>query len=227
MNDPLLGYLIEQFKKENTPIDALIMDSVPMNQKDHQIFQERTAGRLPYMPIENLESYMVPTYFVKDHRSSQTAALVKHLNLDLLVNAGTLRILKNDILTAPRIGVVNCHPGMLPKFRGCTCVEWAIYLDEQVGNTIHFMTEGIDDGPIVLKEGLTFSKKDTYVDIRVAVYKHGLNLLARGVNKIINEHITPQSLPKALEGPYFKVIGQSEMNAALDKLRNGQYAFQK
>lgn len=56
---------------------------------------------------------------------------------------------------------MNCHPGLLPKFRECTCVEWAVYLDEEVGNTVHFMNEKIDEGPIIVQEALHFKKMTT------------------------------------------------------------------
>src|SRR5439155_416003 len=144
-----------------------------------------------------------------------------------LVNAGTPRILGPEMLGASTVGVVNCHPGLLPRFRGCTCVEWAVYLDEEVGNTVHFMNERIDEGPIVLQEALNFTKNDTYVDVRVKVYEHGHRLLARGVAKIIAENLRPEKLEPQRDGRYWDVIGRDKMDEVLRKLAAGAYAFQR
>jgi methionyl-tRNA formyltransferase len=224
---PFLGYLIREFSQQNIPVSAVILDAKLQNARDHRIHEERTAGRLPPVRLEGFESLRIPFYFVANHSSKVTADLVRSLSLDLLVNAGTPRILKAEILGAPSIGIVNCHPGLLPKFRGCTCVEWAVYLDEQVGNTVHFMNEGIDEGPIVLQEGLTFDRKDTYVDVRVKVYGHGNQLLTRGVKKIIVEGLAPVKLPPQTRGQYFNVIEADKMQRVIEKLSRGEFAFQR
>lgn len=224
---PFLSYLIREFTQQSIPISAVVLDAKLQSAKDHRIHEERTAGRLPPIPLEEFEALHIPFYFAANHSSKVTADLVRDLSLELLVNAGTPRILKADVLYAPSVGIVNCHPGLLPKFRGCTCVEWAIYLDEQVGNTIHFMNEGIDEGPIVLQEGLTFDKKDTYVDVRVKVYEHGNRLMARGVKKIIEESLKPKSMPPQGPGRYFKIIDDEKMKLVLEKVKFGKYAYQR
>ena len=224
---PLLGYIVRELVRECVPIDGIILDSKPESQKDRRIHQERTADRLPPVPLEEFEGLHVPFYFVADHSSKATAGLVRVLSLDLLVNAGTPRILGPEMLDAPSVGVVNCHPGLLPAFRGCTCVEWAIYLDEQVGNTVHFMNERIDEGPIVLQEGLIFTRRDTYVDVRVKAYEHGHRLLARGVAKIIAEGLRPEKLEPQPVGRYWGVIDPDKMDEVMGKLARGGYAFQR
>ena len=78
------------------------------------------------------------TFFNKAYSDSEGVDKF-YQKIDLLVNAGTPRILKSNLLKAPSIGVINCHPGILPDFRGCTCVEWAIYLDQPIGNTVHLI----------------------------------------------------------------------------------------
>lgn len=226
-NAPLLGYIIREFVREELSIAGVILDARGQSEKDLRIHDERTGGRLPSVPLEEFESLHIPFYVVANHSSKVTADLVRQLSLDLLVNAGTPRVLKPEVLDAPTVGVLNCHPGLLPRFRGCTCVEWAIYFDEQVGNTVHFMNERIDEGPIVVQEGLVFGKRDTYVDVRVKVYEHGNRLLARGVRKIMAEGLRPWTLAPQPEGRYFGVIGEDKMRVVLEKLARGEYAFQR
>jgi methionyl-tRNA formyltransferase len=226
-DSPLLGYLMRDLTAEGVSISAVIFDQKGQAVRDHRIHEERTAGRLPPLPLEEFESLRIPFYFVADHRSRATADLVRSLSLDLLLNAGTPRILGAELLRAPSIGVLNCHPGLLPRFRGCTCVEWAIYLDEQVGNTVHFMNEHIDEGPILLQEGLRFGREDAYVDVRVKVYEHGNRLLARAARKVLTEGILPDRLEPQVGGRYFEVIDDGKMKNVIDKLARGDYAFQR
>jgi len=224
---PLLGYQLRDLLDLGCCIDALLFDSKLMSAKDHEIHHERTTGRMPPIPLGTFEKAEIPAYFVNNHNSSITADLVRRLDLDLLVNAGTPRILSSDALTTPRIGVLNCHPGLLPDFRGCTCVEWAIYLDKQVGNTVHLMSEGIDEGPIVMKEGLTFSATDTYQDVRVKVFSAGSRLMAQAVHGIQTRKIDQGLFIPQGNGEYHSVIDAEKMAQVHRKLEAGEYAFQE
>ena len=59
---------------------------------------------------------MVPFFFIKNHNSLENIELINKRGIDLLINCGTPRILKATVLKAPKIGVLNCHPGILPDY---------------------------------------------------------------------------------------------------------------
>lgn len=227
INDPLLGSIIQELLRERVRPDAIILDAKGFSARDARLHEERTVGRLPPIPLEHFESLQMPCYVVANHSSEAAGALVRALSLDLLVNAGTPRILGAEILQAPRVGIVNVHPGLLPAFRGCMCVEWAIYLDEPVGNTVHFMNERIDEGPIVLQEAVAIGPRDSYVDVRVRIYEQGAILLARGVRNVIDEQLVPSMLPPQPPGRYFSVMEPEKMHAVREKLACGTYALVK
>ena len=166
----------------------------------------------------------IPCYHFKNHSSTLTAEFVKDNEISILVNAGTPRILKPNLIKAPSIGVINCHPGILPYFRGCTSVEWAIYFDKPVGNTVHLMSEKIDEGPILSKEIINFSKSDSYSDIRVKVYRHGFDLLARSIKNFIQNPYLNNNYKK--NGDYYKVIDDDKMNKVIEKINSGRYKYQ-
>ncbi len=148
---------------------------------------------------------------------------MKELELDVLVNAGTPRILKTHLLRATPIGVLNCHPGLLPMFRGCSCVEWAIYHDQPVGNTIHLMSEGIDEGAVLLRDAVEITRDDDYVDVRVKVYEAGHSLMAVALKGLMEGSLDPAGEEQA-EGNYYKPIPDELLAIVKDKLRNGTYA---
>jgi methionyl-tRNA formyltransferase len=223
----ILGYIVEKLLDYKIPIQSVIMDLKISNDVDKSIWDERTQGQLPPIPNCRFENYYIPFYFFANHSSKTTIQFVKDSNIDLLINAGTPRILKEGILDAPKIGILNCHPGLLPDFRGCTCVEWAMYLDEKIGNTVHLMSKKIDEGPIIIQESLSFKKSEQYHDVRTNVYRHGFELMARGIKKITdNTSYDFKNAEYIKDGRYFKVIDNDKMNEVLNKVNSGSYAYQ-
>jgi methionyl-tRNA formyltransferase len=220
---PLTTRIAKALRDRGLPIHALVLDSKVETPRDVEIWEERTAGRLPPLPLHLLGG-RVPCHFVESHNDDETFGLVRDEGIDLIVAAGTPRILKARILEAPRVGVLNVHPGILPGFRGCTCVEWALYLDEPVGNSAHFMAEGIDAGPVVATEPTPVLPGDAYVDVRTRVYERGFELMARAVETVRDRGLHPARMPPQPEGRYFKPIGQDEMREAVARLESGRYA---
>lgn len=74
---------------------------------------------------------------------------------DLVIFTGG-GIIRKAMLDVPTIGVLNCHMGVLPGYRGVDSVNWALLNREpsSIGYTTHLMDEGIDTGPIVQKYSL-------------------------------------------------------------------------
>lgn len=207
LGSPLLGYTLRAFVARGVRVGAVLLDAKGFSAKDLAIWEDRTARRLPPIDLSEFASLQIPFYFLTSHNSPEVVALVSRLGLDVLINGGTPRFLKESILNAPRLGVLNIHPGRLPDYRGFTCVEWAVHNNEKVCNSVHFMTKTIDGGPVVLSEGYLFSSTDNYVDLWVKVYREGFDLLARAADKVLREGITAAgSTPQSLSGNYYKPI---------------------
>ena len=85
---------------------------------------------------------------------------------DLLLVGGFGMILKPPVLEIPRLGCVNGHWSLLPRFRGPHPATAVILADEQkTGLTFHVMTPGIDDGDIIDQTSFDISPHDTAVDL--------------------------------------------------------------
>ena len=101
----------------------------------------------------------VPTLFVdpgpssKKFPESAQKELCDHLNranIDVVVLAGFMRIVKEPTLTAFKDRIINIHPSLLPKFKGSNAVQRAIDDGEfETGTTIHFVTAEVDNGRIL------------------------------------------------------------------------------
>ena len=144
------------------------------------LWKQRTRNRIPKIKLNK----KIKSIFVSNHNNSSLVKLVKSKKIDLLISCSSPRIIKDELLSAPKIGILNCHPGLLPYYRGCNCVEWALYNNDKVGNTCHLMTKNIDQGPIICSKIINIKKCKDYFDVRVAVYLNQLKLISKAIEMI-------------------------------------------
>jgi len=220
----MLGHLLAALQARNVPVSAVLMDADGMPEKNANIFADRTAGRLPPIDPETLGDTTSLFYTVENHNDPEAISLVHELGLDVLFSQVTPRILKGGILDATPIGVVNVHPGLLPEYRGATCVEWAIYNDDPVGLTAHLMSAEIDAGPIIRRHRIDVSTDDTYTDIRVRVYRESVELQANVASDLWRGAIGPADFKPQGDGQYHRVIDDARLEEVLRKIENGEYA---
>jgi len=230
---PLLPLTIESALSNDCNNIIVICDSKISSEKDMKIWKERTGGVFESTSSKSINIYkfresMIPFFFVDSHNSGQTENIIKSMGIDCLFNAGTPRKLSNSILNSVEYGVVNIHPGILPEYRGCTCVEWAIYNDEKIGNTAHFMDEGYDTGPIITSEWYEFTKDSDYQAIRVKVYQEGCLLAGRVLSEIKKNKIRPSDGLKQnpSQGKSWSPIPDDKMSIVLHKVQNSKFKYQ-
>ena len=221
-----LGYCIKALLDNGIQIDSVILDSSGTSEKSLRIWTERTGGKLPPLPSHKFEKTQIPYFFVENHNSVVSQRIIRERGVDILLNAASPRILKPEIISTPNIGIINCHPGKLPDFRGCSAVEWAIYYNKQIANTIHFISEGIDEGPSIVSESYTFAKTDDYTDVRTKVLAAGFSLFATAIEIIKSNNLFPNSLPIASGCDYYNVIDEGKLDKVKNKLASGKYSFQ-
>jgi phosphoribosylglycinamide formyltransferase (EC 2.1.2.2) len=98
--------------------------------------------------------------------------LLRQKEVDLVVLAGYLAIISPHLIAAYRNKIINIHPSLLPSF--CGKGAYGIHIHEQVlqrgvkitGATVHFVTEGIDEGPIIMQEACDISDLQTAEEIQ-------------------------------------------------------------
>lgn len=104
------------------------------------------------------------------HRSFETreafdealVGLLREFKVDVVALAGFLRLVTPTFLKAFHHRVVNIHPSLLPKFKGLHAQQQAFDAGEkETGCTVHYVTEALDDGPIIAQEKVTIEAHDT------------------------------------------------------------------
>ena len=119
--------------------------------------------------------------------SSDSIDALRRLKPDLIVVVAYGQILKKEILALPPEGCVNVHASLLPKYRGAAPIQWAIANGEQVtGVTTMFMSEGMDDGDIILQKEVAIGREDTAGSLNYRLAQEGAILLSETVEAIRN-----------------------------------------
>lgn len=216
----LLGPVIRRFLSDGIEIDHILIDG-KLSEKDQKILSTRLKSGYHVESVSDLKQTGL-RFINCDHRSDECLEIIKQIGSSYLINAGTPRILKPEILTSTK-GVINCHPGLLPKYQGCTCVEWAIYNDDPVGVTAHFMDEKIDTGPILLQEKLSIELNEKYESIRTRLIELTAQVLSQAVQKCFKENLSPSVLPSQSKGQYHKPISDELLTEVKLKLIEGRY----
>lgn len=98
----------------------------------------------------------------KKVRDPELIRTIKKIKPEIIFCIGGMQIIPKDVLAIPRLGCINIHPALLPKYRGRFSTAHALFNGEQyTGATLHFMDEGIDSGPIILQKKVRIEEWDT------------------------------------------------------------------
>lgn len=100
------------------------------------------------------------------------------MDVDLLVVVAFGQILKNEVLKHPRLGAINLHASLLPRWRGAAPIQRAIMAgDQATGIDVMAMSEGLDEGPIMLRHQDTIFPYDTAQTLHDRLSERGGGLL--------------------------------------------------
>jgi methionyl-tRNA formyltransferase len=111
---------------------------------------------------------------------------------DLIVVAAFGLILPAEALNLPRLGCLNVHPSLLPRYRGASPVATAILQgDEMTGVTIMLLDAGMDTGPILNQKEVPISDEDTAGSLGLKLSKIGAKLLVGTISSWIEGRIEP------------------------------------
>ncbi|EKE07462.1 MAG: hypothetical protein ACD_18C00081G0005 [uncultured bacterium] len=122
-------------------------------------------------------------------------------NYELLANGSELFIvaqygllIPESILNIPKFGTINTHTSLLPKYRGASPIQSAIFNGEkETGVTIMIMDKGMDSGPILSQKAVEILPDETYIELDAKMAQIASQLLLDTVPKYIADEIKPQT----------------------------------
>ena len=110
---------------------------------------------------------------------------IKEMNPDVICVVAYGKILPKEILEIPKLGCINVHASLLPKYRGAAPIQWAILNGDKItGITTMFMDEGMDTGDMILKKEVEIDENETTGELWDRLSKIGGNLLVETLKQI-------------------------------------------
>lgn len=140
----------------------------------------------------------IPLYECANLKDPETLETFRALRLDAAVLVSFGILLPKDFLQTPRLGVLNLHPSLLPRWRGAAPIERAIWAGEtKTGITLMVLGEGLDDGPILSQKEIEIGTKNAG-DLRKETSAQGAQLVLDGLEQYAAGNLVPQPQDETL-----------------------------
>src|ERR1700674_14994 len=126
-------------------------------------------------------------------RRPEVVEQLKQLNPDAMVVVGYGQIIPQSIIDIPRLGIINVHASLLPKYRGAAPIQWAIANGETVtGVTTMRIDAGLDTGDILLQQELPIAPDDTAETLSPRLASIGAELVVDTLRALQSGTIHPR-----------------------------------
>jgi len=140
-------------------------------------------------------------------RTGDFAAWARAQQVDLALVVAYGRILPKDVLEAPRLGCVNVHASLLPKYRGAAPISWAIVRGEtETGVTLMKLDEGMDTGPTFARLTTPIGPEETAGELANRLARLGGQAVTQWVPEYVRGacSLVPQDATSASVAPLLK-----------------------
>jgi methionyl-tRNA formyltransferase len=128
----------------------------------------------------------------KIKNNSELRSRLEWIQPDAVVVVAYGRIIPKWMLDLPRLGCINLHGSLLPKYRGAAPIQWAVANGEAVtGNTTMLLAEGLDTGPILLQQEIPIRPEQSAVDLFEELSRQGAPLVVETLTGLARGTITP------------------------------------
>ncbi len=157
---------------------------------------DRKAGRglkLTESPVKALAlAAHLPIFQPASLKNPTEQEQLADLKPDVLVVAAYGMLLPSAVLCIPRLGCVNIHPSLLPRWRGAAPIQRTIFAgDKKTGVTIMLMDEGLDTGPILMQRECAMDEDETSQTLHDKLATMGASALIETLNLMAADNIQP------------------------------------
>ena len=217
--------MLRQLLEAGFPPALVLEERSEVARVEREKFSERIGEhRLPPSVAELVRAEALVHARVADHRKSECLAAVRAVQPELILLGGT-RILRGELLQVAPLGMLNCHPGLLPECRGSASPAWSVLHDLPVGSTCHFCDAGIDTGDLLLRRQLPVRRGMTYEDLCYGTLVLSAELMVEALRSYLDGRWHELRRPQGSSGhPTFKNAPQEVLAKVRDKLSRGTYA---
>lgn len=156
-------------------------------------------------PVKELAlRHEIPVFQPATLRNEEVQAEIRSWDADVIVVVAYGKILPKAVLDAPRLGCINVHGSLLPKYRGAAPIQWTVINgDKTAGVTTMFMGEGLDTGDMLLKAETPVGEEETAGELFDRLKDLGADLLIETLEQLEQGELrpVPQNEEKATLAP--------------------------
>ena len=127
----------------------------------------------------------IPHCTIKSVDEDQIIKLFEAWRVDLIVLAGWMRIISPKLIEAFPNKIINIHPSLLPKYKGLNAVQQALDArDHTTGCTVHYVTEELDSGEIIIQEEVGILPHDTIESLTKVIQQREYEILPKAIEYV-------------------------------------------
>ena len=194
---------------------------------------DRPRGRgqdMPFSPVKELAlSANLRVFQPAKIRSAEAEEQIRSLSPDAVVIIAYGQIIPAGLLAIPRLGWINLHASLLPKYRGAAPINWAIANGESVtGNTTMLLDAGMDTGDMLMQQELAIGPQETAPQVAARLSQVGAGLMAESLRALVGGTVTPrrQDNEAASLAPMLKrADGQIDWKRRAQEIHNRMRGF--
>ena len=187
---------------------------------------DRPRGRGQQMhssPVKEAVGAGIPVYQPEKIKSDESYEYFKRLAPDAVVIVAYGQIVSKRLIEIPRLGWINLHASLLPKYRGAAPINWAIINgDEATGVTTMLIDPGLDTGPTLLEHVSRIGSDETAPELAARLAVEGAPLMSKTLRELSRGEITPvaQDHSKATFAPPLK-----KQDGRIDWSQSAQFIY--
>ena len=175
---------------------------------------DRPAGRGKKLTASAVKELALisnlPVYQPENFKSEETVAELAKLNADIMIVVAYGLILPAVVLETPRLGCLNVHGSLLPRWRGAAPIQRAIWAgDKETGVTIMQMNEGLDTGDMLSKVIYPIEPNETSTSLYEKLAVKAPYVLVETIKQLVNGELTAEVQDES-QANYAKKLSKSE-----------------
>ncbi len=157
------------------------------------------------------EALGIPVYQPEKVSAREHVEFFQTLSIDLVITAAFGQLLSKEFLAIPRLGCINVHASLLPKYRGGAPIHWSVINGEtETGVTIMYMEEKLDAGDILSQKKVDIEFTDTTGIVYEKVTQAGAQLLIETLPDLVTGKLTPVKQNQAMATFAYNIRRQDE-----------------
>jgi methionyl-tRNA formyltransferase len=191
---------------------------------DRQVHDQKREAA-PHNPMREMaEGAVIEVFAPESVNSVDTLQRLTNWQADLFVVCDFGQILSREALKLARLGGINLHGSLLPKYRGAAPIQWAIYHGEtETGVSVIHMTPRLDAGPVLVQKRLAIEPNETAGQLEPRMAALGVDAVIEAISRLVTGNMAgiPQNASQATNAPRLKKTdGLIDWSRSAEQIRN-------